>query len=242
MHIEEILAIASVGILIGMAKGGFGPVLGALATPLLSRVMPVSSAAALALPLLMIGDIFALPLYWRRWDIQQIRLVMPAAVIGVFVGAYFLSALPDSILRPTLGVFTLLLVAYKWAGERLTAKEYELHNWHGYLAGAASGFGSAVANAGGPPFTAYLLLQKLNPTVFMGTTTLFFITVNLIKLPSFWVAGLMGKTSLSLILLPIPLLLLGVWAGRFFVRRVNPKVFDRWMLVLLLVAGLLLFI
>lgn len=242
MRVEEILVIASVGILIGMAKGGFGPGLGALATPLLSRVMPVSSAAALALPLLMIGDAFALPLYWRRWDIRQIQLVMPAAVIGVFAGAYFLSALPDSVLRPTLGIFTLLLFAYRVLGERLTAKQYELHNWHGYLAGAASGFGSAVANAGGPPFTAYMLLQKLNPTIFMGTTTLFFITVNLIKLPSYWVAGVMGRTSLSLILLSIPLVLLGVWAGRIFVKRVDPKAFDRWMLGLLLVAGLLLFV
>jgi uncharacterized membrane protein YfcA len=242
MPIEEILVIASVGILIGMAKGGFGPVLGALATPLLSRVMPVSSAAALALPLLMIGDAFALPLYWRHWDVRQIRLVMPAAVIGVFAGAYFLSALPDNILRPTLGIFTLMLVVYKLVGERLTARQYELHNWHGYLAGAASGFGSAVANAGGPPFTAYLLLQKMNPAVFMGTTTLFFITVNLIKLPSFWVAGLMAETSLSVILLTIPLMLLGVWVGRVFVTRVDPKAFDRWMLGLLLIAALLLFI
>ncbi len=168
--------------------------------------------------------------------------VMPAAVIGVFAGAYLLSTLPDSILRPMLGFFTLMLVAYKVIGERLTAKQYELHNWHGYLAGAASGFGSAVANAGGPPFTAYLLLQELNPAVFMGTTTLFFITVNLIKLPSFWLAGLMAKTSLSVILLSIPLVLLGLWAGRIFVKRVDPKAFDRWMLVLLLIAALLLFI
>lgn len=242
MRLEAVLVIAGVGILIGMSKGGFGPVLGALATPLLSLVMPVSRAAATALPLLMIGDFFALRLYWRQWDLRHLRLLLPAAVVGVFVGAYLLKTLPESALRPILGTFTLLVVVYKLAGDRLFAHSYELRAWHGYLAGSASGFGSAVANAGGPPFTAYLLLQGLPPAVFMGTTTLFFITVNLIKLPSFWLAGLMDRVSLPVLLLTLPLVVLGLGLGRYFVKRVEPKTFDAWMLALLFMAGILLFI
>ena len=174
MSIGTLVVIVAVGMLIGLAKGGFGPVLGALATPLLSLTMPVSKAVAMTLPLLMVGDLFALPLYWRQWDMRQIKLLLPAAVVGVLIGTYLLSALPDSWLRPILGGSTLALVIYKLAGERLTARHYAPQDWHGAAAGAASGFGSAVANAGGPPFTAYLMLQNLTPAAFMGTTTLFF--------------------------------------------------------------------
>ncbi|MBI5959939.1 MAG: sulfite exporter TauE/SafE family protein [Chloroflexi bacterium] len=242
MEIEVILIIATVGLLIGLAKGGFGPVAGALATPLLSQVMPVPQAVATALPLLMIGDVFALGTYWRRWDIHHIRLLVPAAVIGVFAGAYLLTTLPDHILRPALGLFTLTIVIYKIVSVRLTAANYHLHNWHGYLAGVTSGFSSAVANAGGPPFTAYMLLQNVSPTVFIGTTTLFFSVTNLIKLPSFIVAGLMDDTPLLVVLAVIPLVLTGVWLGKRFIKWVDPKVFENVMLVLLVVACLLLFV
>jgi uncharacterized membrane protein YfcA len=242
MSVETLVVITAVGMLIGLAKGGFGPVLGALATPVLSLTMPVSKAVAMTLPLLMVGDLFALPLYWRQWDMRQIKLLLPAAVVGVLIGTYLLSALPDSWLRPILGGSTLLLVIYKLAAGRLTARHYTPQDWHGAAAGAASGFGSAVANAGGPPFTAYLMLQNLSPAAFMGTTTLFFITVNAIKFPSFWLSGLMNRLSLPLLLVALPVLLIGTGAGRYFVKRVDPKTFDTWMLGLLVAASVLLFI
>ncbi|HEX2905664.1 MAG TPA: sulfite exporter TauE/SafE family protein [Phototrophicaceae bacterium] len=242
MSIEVTVVIAGVGLLIGMAKGGFGPVLGALATPILSQVMPVSQAVATALPLLMIGDVFALRLYWNQWNFRQLQLLIPSAVLGVFLGAYLLTTLPDTLLRPTLGLFSLLIVAYKLVSDRLSVQSYRPHNWHGYVAGGASGFGSAVANAGGPPFTAYMLLQKLDPAIFMGTTTLFFITVNLIKLPSFWLAGLMDDTPILTILVMLPVVFVGSAVGRHFVKSVNPKMFETVMMVLLILASTLLFI
>ncbi len=242
MSIEATLIILSVGLLIGLAKGGFGPVLGALATPLLSQVMPVSQAVATALPLLMIGDLFALRLYWSQWNLRQLQLLIPSAVLGVFLGAYLLTTLPDRLLRPTLGLFSLLIVTYKLVSDRLAVQSYQPHNWHGYLAGGASGFGSAVANAGGPPFTAYMLLQKLDPAIFMGTTTLFFITVNLIKLPSFWLAGLLADIPALIILAVLPVVFVGTALGRHFVKRVNPRLFEWVMIVLLILASALLFI
>lgn len=242
MGIDEIIVIACAGLLIGMSKGGFGPVLAALATPMLSQVMPVSQAVATALPLLLLGDVFALRAYWRHWDSRLIRLLVPAAVIGVFAGAYLLTALPDDLLRPLLGALTLLMVVYKLVRTRLAVGQYESHNWHGYLAGAASGFGSAVANAGGPPFTAYLLLQQVSPMVFMGTTTLFFITINLIKLPSLWLAGLLDDVPLVTVLLMLPVVWLGIWAGRRFVKWVDPRSFDILMLVLLVLVSVMLFL
>jgi hypothetical protein len=99
MRIEVVLMIAAVGAVIGLAKGGLGPVMGALATPLLSQVMPVSQAVATALPLLMMGDVFALRAYWRDWDMRYIRLLVPAAVLGVLAGTYLLAEPTDSARR-----------------------------------------------------------------------------------------------------------------------------------------------
>jgi uncharacterized membrane protein YfcA len=76
----------------------------------------------------------------------------------------------------------------------------------------------------------------------MGTTTLFFITVNLIKLPGYWLTGLMKNTSPLAVILTLPLVLFGVWSGRHFVKRVNPRTFEALMLALLVAASALLFL
>jgi uncharacterized membrane protein YfcA len=199
--------------------------------------MPVSQAVSLVLPLLIFADVFALWAYWRDWDMRYIRLMLPVAVLGVVLGLVLLATLPDLWLRRLLGVFTLIVVLYKVGSARITRLHYQPRNWHGQLAGGASGFASALANTGAPPFTAYMLLQGVTPTVFIGTTTLFFAIVNLLKLPAVAAAGLLNFPLLLSAAWAIPLIPLGVWVGRQFINRVNPQLFEGLMLVLLLLAS-----
>lgn len=225
-------------LLIGLSKGGLGgPVPVALTTPLLSAVLPVSQAVSLALPLLIIADGFALWAYWRDWDARHIRLMLPPAVLGVALGLLLLATLPDLWLRRLLGLFTLLFVIYKAGGWRVSGLVYQHRDWHGRLAGGASGFASALANTGAPPFTVYMLLQGVSPTVFIGTTTLFFAIINLLKLPVVVAAGLLNVPLLVSAAWAIPLIPIGVWLGRRFINWVNPSLFESIMLALLLVAA-----
>ncbi|MGQ9887724.1 MAG: sulfite exporter TauE/SafE family protein [Aggregatilineales bacterium] len=234
----QIGLIAAACLLIGLSKGGLGgPVPVALTTPLLSAVLPVSQAVSLAVPLLIIADGFALWAYWRDWDMSRIRLMLPPAVLGVALGLFMLASLPDLWLRRLLGLFTLLFVIYKAGGWRVSGLKYQHHSWHGWLAGGASGFASALANLGAPPFTVYMLLQDVPPAVFVGTTTLFFAIINLLKLPVVVAAGLLNIPLLVSAAWAIPLIPLGVWLGRQFINRVSPKLFENIMLALLLVAA-----
>lgn len=235
----QLLLIVAACLLIGLSKGGLGgPIPVALTTPLLSAVMPVSQAVSLVLPLLILADVFALWAYWRDWDMRYVRLMLPAAVLGVVLGLLLLTTLPDLWLRRLLGLFTLVVVLYKTGSGRIARLRYQPRNWHGRLAGGASGFASALANTGGPPFTAYMLLQGVSPTVFIGTTTLFFAIINLLKLPAVAAAGLLNFPLLLSAAWAIPLIPLGVWIGRQFTNRVNPQLFEGLMLALLLLASL----
>lgn len=234
------LVIILAALMVGLIKGGLGPVPGALLVPLLSTTMRVSEAVALTLPLLIVGDLFALPVYWRQWDGRMVRLMLPAAVGGIVMGLALLATLPDDVLRRVLGAFTLLAVGYKLASDSIAALSYTPRDWHGWLAGWGSGFGSALANAGAPPITAYLLLQKVTPTAFIATTVLFFFVVNLIKLPAFLATNVVSIDQLLSIVWALPLIPVGVLAGRRVVQRLNPRLFERLMLVLLVWAGLTL--
>jgi uncharacterized membrane protein YfcA len=240
---DTILIVSIVALLIGFSKGGMGAALAILATPLLSQVMPVADAIGLSLPLLLIADAFAIWMFWNTWDWRYIKLMLPPAVIGIAIGTALLVSLPDDVMRRVLGIFTLLFVIYKLVGNDYIVAHYRPRPWHAVIAGGVSGLGSALANTGAPPYTAYMLLQNLQPTIFVGTTTLFFALVNAIKLPGLILAGRFHIESILTVAWVIPLLPVGVWLGRWLVKRINALAFERFMLATLFVASMaLLFI
>lgn len=239
MSFTAIVIIA--GFWVGLAKGGIGgPVAGAVLLTLLSQLMSVSEAVGVILPLLMFADVFALRWYWRDWDLDFIKLMLPASLVGIAIGTLMLTNLSDDILRRALGVLTLLIILYKVASDSLRRIAYSPQPWHGYLAGFSSGFMSSLANAGGPPITAYLLLQKMKPTAFVGTIALFFAVVNWLKVPGFLAGGILELDRLLEIIWIFPVIPFGVWIGRKTVDWINPKAFDLVMTVLLFFAALLL--
>src|SRR5690606_5272703 len=155
------------------------------------------------------------------------------AVVGILIGLFLLVSLPDKDLRRILGVFTIIAILFKLGSDSLRSIKYEPRGWHGYLAGFTSGLTSALANLGGPPITAYLLLQKLEPTAFVATQTLFFFVVNLLKVPGYLSESIIDIPLLISILWVTPLIPIGVWIGRWAIGKVNRLWFERVMMVLL---------
>jgi len=232
------LMLALAAVMVGLVKGGLGPMPGALLVPLLSTTMPVTEAVGVTLPMLMVGDWFALPVYWRKWDGQALRLMLPAAVVGVGMGVALLTTLPDDTLRHVLGAFALTIALYKLGSDTLTAMTYHPRTWHGWLAGWGSGFGSALANVGAPPITAYLLLRRTAPTAFIATTVAFFLVINLLKLPIFLATDVLDGPRLVRTLWALPLIPVGVWLGKELLRHIDQRKFEWLMLALLLWTGI----
>ena len=243
MDFHIIVALAC--LFIGLSKGGLGgPVPVAMLTPLLSLIIPPSQAVGIVLVPLLVGDVIAVSLYWREWDSARIKLLLPWAIVGIIIGGVLLVALANSgqnlVLKRILGAFTLVVVIYKVGSSRLSALKYEPRDWHGWLAGYLAGFGSALANVGAPPYTAYMLLQKMeNPIIFLGTTSLFFAIVNLLKLPLVLTnSKILDLHLLASILWALPIIPVGAWLGRKSLRVINPMLFEQIMLALLFVLSL----
>jgi uncharacterized membrane protein YfcA len=235
------LAVALACFLTGLSKAGFGGALGFLVTPMLALVMPLNQAVGLMLPILILGDVFTLSVYWRRWEVRHLWILFAGALIGVTLATLVLANFPLDALRKGLGVLVLVFVAYRLLERRiLNIRTYQTRSWHGVLAGSLAGFTSTLAHAGGPLIAIYLLLQQLPPATFIATSTLFFVVLNWIKVPYYYFAGLFDfEYELQFIWL-LPLLPLGVWTGRRLVNRMNKKVFETVIIGLLLASGLLL--
>jgi uncharacterized membrane protein YfcA len=84
-----------------------------------------------------------------------------------------------------------------------------------------SGFTSTIAHAGGPPIYAYLLPQRLERNLYVGTTVWFFFYVNYAKLVPYWLLGQLGAANLLTALALAPLVPVGVWLGAWLQRRVK---------------------
>jgi uncharacterized membrane protein YfcA len=232
---QTLAVFVLVALLIGLSKGGFGgsvPV--SLTAPILILVMSPQQAVGIILPLLLFADAIALYFYWGQWDMRYIRLLVPMSVIGVIIGTVLLATLDGSALKRSIGLLTLVAVLYKVFSERVKRWQYQPQTWHGQLVGGLSGLASALANAGSPPYTAYMLLQPpLSPQVFIATTTLFFAVVNWLKVPGFLASGVLDVNLLAQIMWVMPIIPFGVWAGRRLIRAMNPKWFENMMVGLL---------
>ncbi len=229
------VVVAVLGFLIGMTKGGFNT-LGALLTPVLSLVLPVSTAVGVLLPMLIVGDAFAIYTYWREWDGALVRRMLPSGIVGALVGTYLLTALSPNALRVALAIFVLLLVAYKLASDRIARLAYQPRGWHAPTVGGLTGVASGMFNNGGPPFNSYLLLRKMPPRLFIATTALFFAVLNLVKVPGFLYTGVLNVPLLLSLWWVFPFIPLGIWTARWLVTHVNQATFE-WIIIALLIAS-----
>lgn len=223
-------------LLMGISKSGFGAGFGALATPLMALSVPVPQAAAIMLPLLAVIDAMGLAALWRERDRRLLKLMLPAGLLGVGVGALLFGVMSAKTVAGVVGGVTLAFLAIRLFFPPKTDAPPP-PAWLGWGLSVVSGFTSFVAHAGGPPIGFYVLPQKLKPIVFTATMAVFFAAVNAAKwLPYAWLGLIDGRNMLtSLTLLPVAPL--GVWIGVRLARVLPQQLFYRLFLIGMALTG-----
>jgi uncharacterized membrane protein YfcA len=107
----------------------------------------------------------------------------------------------------------------------------------GSLFGAAAGFTSQIAHAGGPPFQMWVMPRRLERDVFVGTSALFFAIVNWIKVPAYAALGQFTTANALATAVLLPVALLASLAGVRLVRKVSMERFYTLVYALMIVAG-----
>ncbi len=237
-----LLAVAMAAFVVGLSKGGLGGTAVTLVTPLLAMVMPAPDAVGVALPLLIIGDFFALWAHWRGWDRQVVLRLLPGTILGIVVGSALLGTLPSITIRHIIGIFALVFIPYKLIARRMRQDllHTEMRPWYGPVFGSGAGVASAIGNAGGPIADAYLLMQRLSPATFIGTAALYFTLVNAMKIPGFLLADVLHPIAFLQVAWAIPFIPLGVWVGKQMIKRIDLSAFELVILGLLSIAAVLL--
>lgn len=209
----------------GVSKSGFGGGVGLLAVVLLSLVVPPTQALGIMLPILCLMDLFGLWAYRRVWDRASMAVILPGALVGIALGTAMADRLDEQLIRLLVGVVAFAFSLDYWIGRRRARPPKERNALKGGFWAMVSGFTSFIAHAGGAPISMYLLPLRLDKTVFVGTTVIFFAVVNYSKLVPYAWLGILDLSNLSTALVLSPLAPLGIWLGLWLHRRVSPKIF-----------------
>lgn len=230
-----LLSIPAV-LIIGISKGGFGGGLGVIAVPMMSLIMSPAEAAGVLLPILCFMDLLSLWKYRGHMHWPNLVILLPAAVLGIVIGTFTFRYLDEHHLKLLIGILALLFVLNQWL--RPAQKIHRVSKPLGWGMGALAGFTSFIAHAGGPPVNMYLLPQRLDRTLFVGTTVIFFTVVNYVKLIPYYWLGQLSNTNLTLSLLLVPAAVVGVWMGIWLHQRLNDRLFYQICYSLLAVLSL----
>ncbi len=222
---------------VGSSKGGL-PLVGMLAVPLVALQISPVVAAGLLLPIYIVSDVYGLWLYRKSYDLLNIKIIVPAAAIGILIGWATVSITSDDLVKLIVGVIGLAYCvdALLKARRNLPPKPADLPR--GIFWGSIAGFTSFVSHAGGPPYQMYVLPQRLEKMVYAGTSTIIFAIINLLKLPPYWFLGQINAGSLRIAAILAPIAIIGAFLGYRLTKVLPEKIFFRIVEVALFLVSL----
>lgn len=231
------LAAIPAVLIAGIGKGGFGGSIGMLATPLIALTTSPLQAAAIMLPILCAMDIMGLFAYRTKASWPNLLRMAPGAVAGIVIGTLTFDVMSEDFIRILIGGIAIAFtISNLIKRSRNTAAAGP--SWvKGSVWSCVSGFTSFVAHAGGPPVQVYLLPQRIDKTLYVGTTVWFFFLVNYVKLIPYGFLGQFSTASLGTSLALAPLAPVGIWLGLKLHHRVNEVLFYRIIYIFLILAG-----
>jgi len=188
------------------------------------------------LPILILMDITALYFYWRKWDLNNIKLIIPPSLIGILIGSLTFSYISDDGVRVIIGTIALLFIFFTilQSGNLLIKPT----NKKGIFWSTIAGYTSFLIHAGGPPLNFFLLPQKMNRTIYVATFTLAFAIINAVKLIPYYFLGQLSPNNLVVSFILMPLAPISIVIGYYLHKKVSEKIFYNFIYFFLGVGGI----
>lgn len=229
-----IIAAAALLLTLGATvKGLIGIGLPMIAVPGLSLIIGLPQALAVAsLPVLVAN-------LWQVWQFRKaategriVPMFIAAGAAGVVAGTLLLVALPEALLELTLSV---MLVAYILS--RISAPDLRLPGHAARILalplGLIAGVLHGATGISGPIGITFFHAQRPDRSRFAFATGAMFAGFTLVQVAMLGGVGILGPDALTAGLVGLPAVALGLWLGNRLAAYVNPRQFDRIVLVVL---------
>ncbi len=228
---------AAIGVvLFGISKGGFAGPIAILSIPIMSLSMSPIMAAAILLPILLVMDIVAMYIYWNKWDLKNIKIIIPPALMGILIGTLTFKYTSDDSIRIIIGTIVILFILSTIIQKNnLLIKPTKSK---GTFWSLVAGYTSFLIHAGGTPINFYLLPQNLHKTIYVGTMTLTFLIINIIKLFPYYYLDQLVISNLKISLMLSPLAPISIYLGYYLHKKVSEDMFYFFIYFFLAIGGI----
>lgn len=229
-----VIAIVFVGTLIRSSMG-FGEAL--IAVPLLALLMPVATAAPVAVLVSISIALFILFQDWRKVHLRSAAWLVLSTLFGIPLGLLLLRSASEAAVKAILGLVIVAFSLYALFNHHRHTLKNDRFAWlFGFLAGILGG----AYGMNGPPLAMYGSLRRWQPEYFRATLQAYFLPASLAGMLGYWLAGLWTPAVNHFYLASLPGAALAVLAGRAINSRMHPYKFTSYIYAGLTVIGAVL--
>ncbi|KPJ62480.1 MAG: hypothetical protein AMS15_03855 [Planctomycetes bacterium DG_23] len=230
--IAGLVVIFFAGLIQGLTGFGFALVAVPIMTLFLSpkEVVPVVLIHAILIVAVILYEA-------RKWvDLRRIWPLMIAGIVGIPLGTYLLIFLQEGTLKILIGS---VIVVFALAFLKGFRKQIKAEKLAFAPVGFISGLLAGSTMMGGPPVILFFTNQGLSKNVFRANIVLYFTAVSLAAIPAYVAGGLITKEVVKDAVLLLPALIAGGLTGIRLARAVQEQLFEKIVLIILIVAGLM---
>jgi uncharacterized protein len=222
-------------------KGIIGIGLPMVAIPGLALIIGLPQAlAVVSLPVLAAN-------LWQVWQFRDAgrgdRVIVPFILVGgvgTAIGTLILVSLPEAWLELALAAMLIAYIAL-----RLLSPEISLSPGTARRGAAPTGLAAGILHGAtgisGPIGITFFHAQRPDRPRFIFATGAMFAAFTLVQVPMLGATGILGWEALTAGIVSLPAVAFGLWLGNRLARRVDQRLFDRLVLVVLAwTAGALL--
>ena len=223
-----------------IVKGATGMGLPLVALPVLTAVFGLQHAVGLlTLPLIATNA-------WQAWRFRAqvgaprlsfMPLFVLGGCVGVAVGTWALTNLPERVLVLTLGLLLLGYVALRLATPHFALGLATARRW-GPLVGGTAGILQGATGISAPIGVTFIHAMALERDAHVFAVSIMFMAFTAVQLPALWAAGVMRPEWLVQGVLAMVPILIFMPLGQALAGRLSRQMFDRLILGFLGLIGL----
>jgi len=232
--------VISAGALIGgLCNGltGFGT--GLTALPLWLAVLNPTVATPLVGIASIAGHLPSLPALWREADWRRLAPMLVAGVLGVPLGFLLLPLIKVDLFKLIVGIVLILYCGFMlWAAGHLRLRRggVGMEAGVGFVGGVLGG----IAGLSGPPPIVWGALKAWPKAQRRQTLQVFNTLILLAMLMASLIGGRLSMGLLMASAIALPATLAGNWLGERLYRRLDDRRFDRVVLGLVFLSGIVM--
>jgi hypothetical protein len=211
---------------------GFGTAM--VGMPLIVGVLGIAISAPLIAMVGLTLEVVMLLYYRQSVSLAVMWRLVIAAVVGIPLGIYAVRRIDEEIVLTVLGI---VIAGYAIYGLlRLRLPELRSRLW-GYGAGFLSGVLGGAYNTAGPPVVMYGHCKRWPPEEFRGNLQGFFLVIDVLVVANHAVLGNITSEVWRNYLIALAPIFLGFLIGTRLATRIDPALYSRIVLVMLVVLG-----